>query len=62
MSLIKDLSKQKKHIDAKIRKLIKTRLNDRSSESWASLRELKKKKLAVKGPYHDIVHFLAKTN
>ena len=48
MSLIKDLSKQKKHIDAKIRKLIKTRLNDRTSDSWANLRELKKKKLALK--------------
>tara|TARA_B100001123_G_C15082041_1_gene936089 strand:+ start:742 stop:927 length:186 start_codon:yes stop_codon:yes gene_type:complete len=58
MSLIKDLSKQKKHIDAKIRKLIKTRLNDRSSESWASLRELKKKKLAVK----DKINFLSKNH
>ena len=48
MSLIKDLSKQKKHIDAKIKKLIKTRLNDRTSDSWANLRELKKKKLALK--------------
>ncbi len=48
MSLIKDLSKQKKHIDAKIKKLIKTRLNDRTSESWANLRELKKRKLALK--------------
>ena len=58
MSLIKDLSKQKKHIDAKIRKLIKTRLNDRTSESWANLRELKKKKLAVK----DKINFLAKNH
>ena len=56
MSLIKDLSKQKKHIDAKIKKLIKTRLNDRTAESWANLRELKKKKLAVK----DKINFLAK--
>tara|TARA_Y100001970_G_C14025810_1_gene745951 strand:- start:104 stop:289 length:186 start_codon:yes stop_codon:yes gene_type:complete len=58
MSLIKDLSKQKKHIDAKIKKLIKTRLNDRTSESWANLRELKKKKLAVK----DKINFLAKNH
>tara|TARA_B100000965_G_scaffold313933_1_gene273948 strand:- start:631 stop:807 length:177 start_codon:yes stop_codon:yes gene_type:complete len=48
MSLIKDLSKQKKHIEVKIKKLIKTRLNDRTSDSWANLRELKKKKLALK--------------
>jgi|TARA_B100002052_G_C15300856_1_gene340980 hypothetical protein len=58
MSLIKDLSKQKKHIDAKIKKLIKTRLNDRTAESWANLRELKKKKLAVK----DKINFLAKNH
>ena len=58
MSIIKDLSKQKKHIDAKIKKLIKTRLNDRTSESWANLRELKKKKLAVK----DKINFLAKNH
>jgi|TARA_B100000965_G_scaffold132658_1_gene110555 uncharacterized protein YdcH (DUF465 family) len=58
MSLIKDLSKQKKHIDVKIKKLIKTRLNDRTSESWANLRELKKKKLAVK----DKINFLAKNH
>ena len=48
MSLIKDLSKQKKHIEVKIKKLIKTRLNDRTSDSWANLSELKKKKLALK--------------
>ena len=48
MSLIKDLTKEKKQIDVQIRKLIKTRLNDRTSDSWVSLRSLKKKKLAVK--------------
>ena len=48
MSLIKDLTKEKKQIDVQIRKLIKTRLNDRTSDSWVSLRALKKKKLAVK--------------
>ena len=48
MSLIKDLAKEKKQIDVQIRKLIKTRLNDRTSDSWVSLRALKKKKLAVK--------------
>ena len=48
MSLIKDLTKEKKQIDVQIRKLIKTRLNDRTSDSWVSLRALKKKKLAPK--------------
>ena len=48
MSLIKDLSKEKKQIDVQIKKIIKERLNDRTSDSWSSLRALKKKKLAVK--------------
>tara|TARA_B100001250_G_scaffold323576_1_gene287030 strand:- start:252 stop:428 length:177 start_codon:yes stop_codon:yes gene_type:complete len=48
MSLIKDLSKEKKQIDLQIRKIIKKRMNDRTSDSWVSLRQLKKKKLALK--------------
>ena len=48
MSLIKDLSKEKKQIDVRIKKITKTRLNDRTSDSWVSLRELKKQKLALK--------------
>ena len=48
MSLIKDLSKEKKQIDVRIKKITKTRLNDRTSSSWVSLRELKKRKLALK--------------
>ena len=48
MSLIKDLSKQKKQIDVQIRKLTKARLNDRTSASWINLRQLKKKKLVLK--------------
>tara|TARA_Y100000590_G_scaffold426548_1_gene535761 strand:+ start:1652 stop:1828 length:177 start_codon:yes stop_codon:yes gene_type:complete len=58
MSLIKDLSKEKKQVDVQIRKIIKARLNDRSSSSWVSLRELKKKKLALK----DKIASLAKTH
>jgi hypothetical protein len=48
MSLIKDLSKEKKQIDVQIRKITKTRLNDRTSDSWVNLRKLKKKKLVLK--------------
>ena len=48
MSLIKDLSKEKKQVDVLIKKRTKTRLNDRTSGSWVSLRALKKKKLALK--------------
>ena len=54
MSLIKDLTKEKKQIDVQIRKLVKTRLNDRTSDSWVSLRALKKKKLAVKDKINQI--------
>ena len=48
MSLIKDLSKEKKQIDVQIRKITKQRMNDRTSDSWVSLRQLKKKKLSLK--------------
>ena len=58
MSLIKDLSKEKKQIDVRIKKITKTRLNDRTSSSWVSLRELKKQKLALK----DKLKQLAKTH
>jgi len=55
MSLIKDLSKEKKQIDVRIRKITKARLNDRTSSSWLSLRELKKQKLALKDKLKQLV-------
>ena len=54
MSLIKDLAKEKKRIETKIKKLIKTRLNDRASSTWIELRMLKKEKLFLK----DRINFL----
>ena len=48
MSTVKDLKKQHKKLEAEIKKIIKTRLNDRTSGSWKSLKELKKKKLQLK--------------
>ena len=48
MSIIKDLKKQHKKLETEIKKLTKTRLNDRSTSSWKSLKELKKKKLQLK--------------
>ena len=48
MSLIKDLSKEKKQVDVQIKKITKARLNDRTSDSWVNLRALKKKKLVLK--------------
>ena len=58
MSVIKDLSKEKKQVDVQIRKITKARLNDRTSDSWVSLRALKKKKLALK----DKIASIAKTH
>ena len=58
MSLIKDLSKEKKQVDVQIKKITKVRLNDRTSGSWVSLRALKKKKLALK----DKIASIAKTH
>ena len=48
MSNVKDLTKQHKKLEAEIKKITKTRLNDRTSGSWKSLKELKKKKLHLK--------------
>ena len=41
MSIAKELIKQHKKLDVEIKKLTKTRLNDRTSSSWKSLKELK---------------------
>ena len=48
MSIFKDLKKQHKKLEAEIKKITKTRLNDRTSSSWRQLKELKKKKLQIK--------------
>ena len=58
MSLIKDLSKEKKQVDIQIKKITKARLNDRTSDSWVSLRALNKKKLDIK----DKIASIAKTH
>ncbi len=48
MSLIKDLKKKHKKLEIEIKKAIKKRLNDRTSDSWKNLRKLKKQKLLLK--------------
>ena len=48
MSIVKDLKKQHKKLEIEIKKITKTRLNDRTSSSWKELKELKKKKLLLK--------------
>ena len=48
MSIIKDLKKQHKKLEVEINKITKTRLNDRTSSSWRTLKELKNEKLLLK--------------
>ena len=45
---LKDLKKEYKRLEAVTRKTIKKRLNERTSNSWRDLRELKKLKLKIK--------------
>ena len=47
MSIVKDFKKQHKKLKAEIEKITKTRLNDRTSGSWKTLKELKKKEITV---------------
>ena len=48
MSIVKDLRKEHKKLETEIKKITKKRLNDRTSGTWKSLKELKKKKLQLK--------------
>ena len=48
MSEIKDLKKEHKKLESVTKKTTRKRLNDRTSDSWINLRELKKLKLNVK--------------
>ena len=48
MENLKNLKKEHKKLDTITRKTIKKRLNDRASDSWKNLRELKKVKLRIK--------------
>jgi hypothetical protein len=55
MSIVKELKKQHKQIEVKIKSLTKKRLNDRTSESWKNLKELKKLKLQIKDKISKLV-------
>ena len=48
MSEIKNLKKEHKKLKTITKKITKKRLNDRTSDSWMNLRNLKKLKLSVK--------------
>ena len=56
MSIIKDLKKKHKQLEIQIKKLTNKRLNDRSSGSWHSLKELKKIKLQLKDKINRLSH------
>jgi len=45
---LKNLKKEHKRLDTATKKIIKKRLNERTSNSWRDLRELKKLKLKIK--------------
>ena len=56
MSEIKDLKKEHKKLENTTKKVMKKRLNDRTSDSWINLRELKKLKLSVKDKINQLKH------
>ena len=53
---IKDLKKEHKRLEAVIRKIVKRRLNERTSNSWKDLRKLKKLKLKIKDQINSLKH------
>ena len=56
MSELKDLKKKHKKLETLTKKATKKRLNDRASESWKDLRELKKLKLRLKDRINHLKH------
>jgi len=53
---LKDLKREHKKLAASTKKATKKRLNDRSSDSWKNLRELKKLKLQLKDKINHLKH------
>ena len=56
MSKIKDLKKEHKKLENITKKATKRRLNDRTSDSWMNLRDLKKLKLKLKDKINHLKH------
>ena len=56
MTELKDLKKEHKKLATITKKAIKKRLNDRASDSWKNLRELKKLKLQLKDKISQLKH------
>ena len=53
---IEGSEKKHKKLETLTKKVIKKRLNDRTSESWKNLRELKKLKLRLKDRINHLKH------
>ena len=56
MADLKELKKEHKKLATTTKKTIKKRLNDRTSDSWKSLRDLKKLKLQIKDKINKLKH------
>ena len=56
MSELKILKKEHKRLETITKKTTKKRLNDRASDTWKDLRELKKLKLQVKDKISQLKH------
>ena len=56
MSELKDLKRKHKKLETLIKETTKKRLNDRTSQSWKNLRELKKLKLRLKDRISHLKH------
>ena len=56
MSELKDLKRKHKKLGTLTKKATKQRLNDRTSDSWINLRELKKLKLRLKDKINQLKH------
>ena len=54
MLSLKEIKKEHKRLESITRKTTKKRLNDRASDSWKSLRELKKMKLKLNDQIHQL--------
>ena len=56
MTEIKDLKKEHKKLEIITKKATQKRLNDRTSNSWMNLRDLKKLKLKLKDKINHLKH------
>jgi len=56
MSEIKGLKKEHKQLETITKKATQKRLNDRTSDSWMNLRDLKKLKLRLKDKINQLKH------